>query len=146
MIGTADSKEADLAIPDYGGETRLESPQSAYSAIAPELLAHIGTVLKTLGHPVRLQIIQFLANGEERVSDIQTHIGLMQAATSHQLGLMKSKGILTSRREGATVYYSLANDFILKILDCLETLNNKVLSGEWSMSQIGLNMEGENDE
>ena len=145
-MATADVGDTGLATPVREGELPLAQSPSTSGAIAPELLAHIGTVLKTLGHPVRLQIIQFLVNGEKRVSDIQAHIGLMQAATSHQLGLMKSKGILTNRREGTTVYYSLANEFILKILDCLETLNNKVLSGEWSMSRIGLNMEDENDE
>ncbi len=139
MSNVTEARDTALATPIHKGEWPLDPSPSGSGTIAPELLAHIGVVLKTLGHPIRLQIIQFLAHGEQRVSDIQAHIGLRQAATSHQLGLMKAKGILKSRRAGTTVYYSLANEFILKILDCLETLNNNVLSGEWNMDQIGLN-------
>ena len=54
-------------------------------AIDFDLLTHVGTILKTLGHPVRLQTIQYLALGEQRVSHIQAHIGLSQPATSQQL-------------------------------------------------------------
>lgn len=118
----------DLSRLDVGDES---------DPIPIELLTKIGAVLKTLGHPIRLQIVQYLASGERRVRDIQEHIGFIQASTSQQLRIMSAKGILVARREGTKVYYSLANEFILKILDCLQSVNAKVQSGEWHIDQIG---------
>ena len=108
------------------------------SSISFELLTHVGSVLKTLGHPSRLQIIRYLALGEQCVSDIQAHIGLSQPSTSQQLRIMADKNILARRRDGNVIYYRVANEFIWKILDCMQTLSAKLDSGEWSLEQIGV--------
>lgn len=112
-------------------------------AIDFDLLTHVGTILKTLGHPVRLQVIQYLALGEQRVSHIQDHIGLSQPATSQQLRIMADSSILDRRRDGNVVYYRVANDFIWKILDCMQTLSARLNSGQWSLEQIGVKSKGE---
>ena len=110
-------------------------------AIDIDLLTHVGTILKTLGHPVRLQIIQYLALGEQWVSHIQAHISLSQPATSQQLRIMVDSSILDRRREGNLVYYRVANDFIWKILDYMETLSARRSSSQWSFKQIGVKSE-----
>lgn len=112
-------------------------------AVDFDFLTHVGTILKTLGHPVRLQIIQYLALGEQRVSHIQAHIGLSQPATSQQLRIMVDSSILDPRREGNLVYYRVANDFIWKILDCMETLSARQSSTQWSLELIGVKSEGD---
>ncbi len=117
-------------------------PADGEQPISTELLARVGTVLKALGHPDRLKIIQYLATGERRVGDIQRHIGLSQPITSQQLRLMHLKGILDTRRDGNTVYYFVANDFIWKIIDCMQTLSAKVQTGEWDLGRIGVPPEG----
>lgn len=118
----------------------------AQPAISAELLARVGTVLKALGHPIRLKIIQYLAEGERRVGDIQHYTGLSQPITSQQLRLMLQKGILDTRRDGTTVYYFISNDFIWKIIDCMQTLSAKVMSGEWDLGRIGVPPEEVSDE
>ena len=110
-------------------------------AIDFDLLTHVGTILKTLGHPVRLQIIQYLALGEQWVSNIQAHIGLSRPATSQQLRIMVDSSILDRRREGNLVYYRVANDFIWKILDYMETLSARRSCSQWSFKQIGVKSE-----
>ena len=110
-------------------------------AIEFDRLTQVGSVLKTLGHPVRLQIIQYLAQGEQRVSHIQDHIGLSQPATSQQLHIMADSSIQDRRREGNVVHYRVANDFIWKILDYMETLSARRSSSQWNLKQIGVKSE-----
>ncbi len=84
-----------------------------------ELLQKASRVLKTLGHPTRLAIIEVLENGEKKVGDIQEAIGEPQAITSQHLRLMENRDILISRKEGVQVYYSLKDKFITQILNCI---------------------------
>ncbi|MCH8327745.1 MAG: winged helix-turn-helix transcriptional regulator [Candidatus Marinimicrobia bacterium] len=107
---------------------------------------HVGSVLKSLGHPDRLRIIQYLSQGEQCVADIQHQVGLSQPITSQQLRIMADKHIVARRREGNMVYYRVANDFIWKILDCMHTLSAKIGSGEWSLERVGALDEGNNDD
>lgn len=97
-----------------------------------DFLNKASTIIKTLGHPQRIQIINLLRNGEQSVSSIQDEIGLSQPVTSQHLALMRSRGILGSRKDGTTHYYSIANPFIEKILECVTECQEKVESGEWS--------------
>ena len=77
-------------------------------------------MLRCLGHPVRLRIIDLLErDGELIVSDIQEALDLEQAAASQHLGLMRDKGILARRREGVNVYYRIGDPRAYKILDCI---------------------------
>ena len=135
-------KTAPAPVPDGPAD----EPAFAEQTISAELLSRVGTVLKALGHPVRLQIIRYLATGERRVGEIQQYTGLSQPITSQQLRLMHQKGILDTRREGNMVYYFIANDFIWKIIDCMQTLSAKVMSGEWDLGRIGVPPEEVSDE
>lgn len=89
------------------------------TTIDPLFLEKTATVLKLLGHPIRIQIIEYLEKGEHSVGEIQDEIGQIQAITSQHLRLMLRKGILVNRREGTSLYYSIANDFIRNILKCI---------------------------
>ena len=63
-----------------------------------ELATHAAEVLKAVAHPLRLQIVEVLSEGEMSVGEIVEALGEKQAITSQQLNLMKDKGVLTSRR------------------------------------------------
>ena len=77
-------------------------------------------VLKCIGHPVRLRIIELLDNGGEKtVTEIREAIGLEQAAASQHLNLMRDKRILTARRDGVNVYYDLIDEKVVRVIDCL---------------------------
>jgi len=88
-------------------------------SIDPVFLEKAATVLKLIGHPVRIKIIEFLESGEHSVGEIQSEIDQIQAITSQHLRLMLRKGILKNRREGTSLYYSIADEFILNILKCI---------------------------
>jgi ArsR family transcriptional regulator len=84
-----------------------------------ELAMHAAEVLKAVAHPLRLQIVEVLEDGELSVGEIVEALGEKQAITSQQLNLMKDKGVLTSRREGAHVYYRVSNPSAIKVLNCV---------------------------
>jgi ArsR family transcriptional regulator len=90
------------------------------SALDIDHLRKAAELLKTIAHPVRLDIVRFLGNGEHAVKEIQTATGLPQAIISQQLGMMRDRGALMARREGTAVYYSVAHPFVLEVLHCMD--------------------------
>jgi DNA-binding transcriptional ArsR family regulator len=86
-------------------------------------LAKIAEVVKTIGHPQRIEIIEVLRTFPSlTVLDIQDKMRskIEQSLLSHHLIKMKDKGILVSKKDGASVYYSLRVKDILRLLECLE--------------------------
>ncbi len=84
-----------------------------------ELATHAADVLKAIAHPIRLQIVEALEGKELCVGDIADALGEKQAITSQQLNIMKDKGILTSRREGARMFYRIENPNVVRVLGCV---------------------------
>ncbi len=80
---------------------------------------HVAEVMKAVAHPVRLQIIELLETKEMCVGDIVQAVGGKQAITSQQLNMMQDKGVLSSRRDGAKVYYRIENKNVIKLLHCI---------------------------
>lgn len=75
-------------------------------------------IMKALGHPVRLQILDELRREEEAcVCHLEAHLGLRQAYISQQLARLRDAGLVTDRRDGLNVYYSLADAAIEPLLD-----------------------------
>ena len=66
-------------------------------------------VCKTLASPKRIEILNALKEGEKTVSELVDILGVPKANVSQHLAVMRHKGILTSRREGINMYYSVAN-------------------------------------
>ncbi|MEW6398332.1 MAG: metalloregulator ArsR/SmtB family transcription factor, partial [Bacillota bacterium] len=76
-------------------------------------------LLRALGHPARLRIIQFLAEGEgcagrgctgERcVCEIIPALGMEQSSVSKHLAILRERGVVESRREGTRIFYSLVD-------------------------------------
>jgi DNA-binding transcriptional ArsR family regulator len=83
------------------------------------ILERAADVLKTVAHPVRLQIIDLLERGEMTVSELCRSLGTPQPYTSLQLNLMKSRGVLASRREGNLVHYFIINPSVVKMIHCV---------------------------
>ena len=79
----------------------------------------VAEVLKAVAHPVRLQIVDTLEQGERCVSEIMAAVGGKQAITSQQLNMMRIKGVLGARRQGNKVYYRIVNANVIKLLHCM---------------------------
>ena len=88
---------------------------------APELsqqyIQPLADVFKVLGDPTRLRILRVLMNQEVCVRDIADELGMGQSAVSHQLRILRDARLVQFRRDGKTVYYSLADAHVFTLLD-----------------------------
>ena len=73
--------------------------------------------LKAISHEGRLMILCSLANGEKSVTEIETMLASRQAAVSQQLSRLRLEGLVTARREGKQIYYSLTDDRARMIIE-----------------------------
>lgn len=94
-----------------------ESPP--YLLADSERLQRAADILKTVAHPARLEIINYLEAGEQSVARISKRLDAPQPYVSHHLNLMKAKGILFSRRKGCQVLYSVANKSVIEVIHCV---------------------------
>jgi ArsR family transcriptional regulator len=79
----------------------------------------VSDVLQVLSHPVRLQILDELRLGEACVCHLQALVGRPQPYVSQQLGKLREADVVTDRREGLFVYYSLSEARVERILEAL---------------------------
>ena len=77
-------------------------------------------ILKIMGHPIRLKIVAGLCNQECNVKQIWECLGLPQATVSQHLALLKNKGIIEGKRDGAKVHYSVVHPLAKKIIIALD--------------------------
>jgi DNA-binding transcriptional ArsR family regulator len=84
-----------------------------------EQLRHAAAIIKCLGHPLRLRLLAAMESGEMTVSQLQQATGAGQAAVSRQLGIMRERDIVDSRREGLNVYYWIVEPLVDTILGCV---------------------------
>ena len=84
--------------------------------------ANAAAFLKTLAHEGRLMILCHLGSGEKSVSELETLLDTRQAAVSQMLARLRDEGFVTTRRDGKTVYYSLANDSTSEVINLLYRL------------------------
>lgn len=89
--------------------------------IDPEKLERVAEVLKTIAHPVRLNILEVLqSHGSLTVSELKEKTKTEQSLLSHHLIKMKDKGVLKAKRQGKNIFYELADTHITSIFDCME--------------------------
>jgi ArsR family transcriptional regulator len=77
----------------------------------------IAKIFKALSDPVRLDIIEFLRDGEKCVCDIIPHVKLIQPVVSRHLKILKESGIVRYRKEGNRRLYSITDPQIFRIID-----------------------------
>jgi DNA-binding transcriptional ArsR family regulator len=85
-----------------------------------DALAEAAECLRTLAHPCRLRIVQLLLAGEHTVGELAAACGIPSNVASEHLRLMQRCGFLTSRRQGRSVYYHVAEPHLKDIMRCIE--------------------------
>ncbi len=75
--------------------------------------------LKTLAHEGRLMILCHLGSGERSVGELESLLGMRQAAVSQMLARLREEGLVNTRREGKTIYYSLATEDTARVIGLL---------------------------
>lgn len=76
-------------------------------------------LLKVLSNPDRLLILCHLAQGEARVGELEEVLGIVQPTLSQQLTVLRQEELVTTRRDGKHIYYSLASSRALAVIETL---------------------------
>lgn len=84
--------------------------------INPDNLYQLADLFKAFGDPTRLRILYTLSEGELCVCDIADSLSMTQSAISHQLRILKEKHLVKARRDGKTIFYSLADTHVATII------------------------------
>jgi ArsR family transcriptional regulator len=94
--------------------------------------------LKGLAHPIRLQIIEYLKNGEASVGKLVQELGVEQSNLSRHLATLRDLGILEARQEKTSVYYYIHDPDIFKVLrPVAELLRKKLKKSEKILKSLG---------
>ena len=88
---------------------------------------------KALGHPLRIRILELLAEGDKNVNELQTLIGSEGSAVSQQLAVLRNKNIVYGKKEGNKVTYSLRDPMIIELLAVARQIFNNHLIDTISM-------------
>jgi ArsR family transcriptional regulator len=101
--------------------TTLTKPTLA-SRLNADIVNQCADMLKAIGHPIRMSIIDMLENGVElSVTEIYETLEIEQAVASHHLSILREKELILARRDGKNTYYSLAKPQVSKIIACIES-------------------------
>jgi ArsR family transcriptional regulator len=74
---------------------------------------HVAGIARALSDPKRLCVLERLAGGEQSVSELSREVGCQVPNMSQHLAVLRSAGLVTSRRDGSTVFYRLADERVL---------------------------------
>lgn len=84
---------------------------------------------KALAHPLRIRILELLADGDKSVNELQSLIGLGGSAVSQQLSVLRHKSIVKGTKNGNQVIYSLKDPMVLELLQVAKQIfNNRLIS------------------
>ncbi|WP_134733333.1 ArsR/SmtB family transcription factor [Amycolatopsis nivea] len=85
---------------------------------------------KTLGHPARIRVLELLSQREHAVAEMLPEVGIEPANLSQQLAVLRRMGLVTTRKEGSSVYYSLISPQVAELLAVAREILTGVLSGQ----------------
>jgi DNA-binding transcriptional ArsR family regulator len=93
-----------------------------YRTGQPPVYALKADFFRTLGHPARVRMLQILREGEQTVGALQAALDLDSGGTSQHLAALRKQGLVTSRREGTSVFYRVKDERILELLELAKTV------------------------
>jgi len=74
-----------------------------------------------MAHPTRIHMLRALKHGEKSVNDLARIVGVTQANASQHLAILRQFGLLHTRRNGSTIYYSIADQRIVEACELVRT-------------------------
>jgi DNA-binding transcriptional ArsR family regulator len=83
----------------------------------PDEFDAAAATLKLVSDPTRLRIVWALLHGEHSVNELAAHIGSTKTAVSQHLAKLRLSHLVTTRRDGNRIYYSAADDHILRLVE-----------------------------
>ena len=103
------SKELRSTARKVNSKTKVGTKIAADMAKLEENAARACHLLKAMANPTRLMVLCQIADGEKSVGELERAIGLSQSGLSQHLAVLRSKDLVTTRRDAQTIYYSLSS-------------------------------------
>jgi len=98
--------------------------------VPPTLQQFKAQLFHALGHEVRIRILEELRGGECSVGELQELVGVSSSNVSQHLAVLRSEGIVTTRRDGTSVFYSIADRRLYRLLDDARSIfENRIAAG-----------------
>src|SRR5438477_2431060 len=85
---------------------------------------------KTLGHPARIRVLELLSEREHAVAEMLPEVGIEPAHLSQQLAVLRHAGLVTTRKEGSSVFYTLTSPRVAELLTVARSILTGVLAGQ----------------
>jgi DNA-binding transcriptional ArsR family regulator len=105
----------------------------------PELSQFKAEFFKALAHPLRIRILDELRRGEVGVNDLCARLDVEQSTLSQQLAVLRSRSIVIGRKDGQSVFYSVRDPEIFKLLDVAKKIfNNHLIDVKDLLSQLAV--------
>ncbi len=93
-------------MPSASNDPQIERPLSEIKA----------ELFRALAHPARVRVLEVLADGEQSVGELAGIVGLEPSHLSQQLAVLRRAALVTSRKEGSTVFYAIRHDGVVELL------------------------------
>jgi DNA-binding transcriptional ArsR family regulator len=103
----------------------------------PELSQFKAEFFKALAHPLRIRILDSLRTGEAGVNELCGRLGVEQSTLSQQLAVLRTRDIVSARKSGSNVFYSVKDPATFRLLDVAkEIFNNHLINVKDLLSQL----------
>jgi DNA-binding transcriptional ArsR family regulator len=100
------------------------------SSVSTPLYQLKAEFFKTLGHPVRIRVLELLSEREHAVSEMLPEVGVGPPHLSQQLAVLRRMNLVVTRKEGPVVYYSLPSPKVAELLRVAREILYGVVSGQ----------------
>ncbi len=97
----------------------MDTPEKLDVQAMQRAAAHASRLLKALANPDRLLLLCQLTQGEHCVGEMEALVGVLQPTLSQQLAVLRQEGLVTTRREGKQIFYSIASQDALAVMQVL---------------------------
>ena len=105
------------------------------SAASTEIFERQARICKAFAHPARLQILDLLGSGEKGISELQSALGISKTGMSQHVAILKSVGVITTRRNGKQIYCSLAMPEVKQACQLIRKVLHTQIAGSHRLIQ-----------
>jgi DNA-binding transcriptional ArsR family regulator len=99
--------------------TPMPARGTKHEPLSTDAVALVAARFRTLGEPIRIQLLQALQRGERNVTDLVAAVGSTQPNVSKHLRILQDAGLVGRRQEGNSVYYSIADPTVFALCDAV---------------------------
>lgn len=99
--------------------TAMPAKGTRHEPLSTDAIELVAARFRTLGEPIRIQLLQALQRGERNVSDLVAAVGSTQSNVSKHLRILQDAGLVGRRQDGNSVYYSIADPTVFALCDAV---------------------------